>query len=325
MQSAAQIICWTLVGIFGVASAQSGGSWLDRPAMNWNRRMGALPRPVSSGTAAEIQTRCRELIRQPENPAENALVRAGWRLYGDVRYYGPTKIVTALSGFDGMCRPLGYQAFVYWEGRYAGALSPTPMDSRTDGALVNTRLLSPARLMAEFVRYNASDPLCCPTRISYVTYEVSRDDAPLVAPVDINTSPVGAPAAGPDAGRDDSDDPGEAALYGRKWALTEVNGAAVRAGKPYIEFDREAKRFSGDSGCNRISGGFELNGVNLKFSRVISTRRACLDGEAQQVESNFLRSIEQTTRYRIRGDVLRLNAGGPAVLVFRSEAGTGRR
>lgn len=63
-------------------------------------------------------------------------------LYGAVQSYGPTKVVTAMSGFDGMCRPLGYQAFVCWEGRYAGTLSPAAMNSRTDGMLMNIRLVS---------------------------------------------------------------------------------------------------------------------------------------------------------------------------------------
>ena len=74
-------------------------------------------------------------------------------LYGSVQSYGLTRVVTAMSGVDGMCRPLGYQAFIYWEGRYAGTLSPTPMNSRTDGAITNIRLVSGTRIFAEFARY----------------------------------------------------------------------------------------------------------------------------------------------------------------------------
>lgn len=113
------------------------GSWLDREPANWNHRMSRLPRPVSLTNPAEARTRCGDLVRQPDSPAERALVRAGWVLYGPVQYYGLTKAVTAMSGVDAMCRPLGYQAFIYWEGRYAGTLAPN--------AVVEVKLLDVSR------------------------------------------------------------------------------------------------------------------------------------------------------------------------------------
>lgn len=180
----------------GQASAAVQGSavdaaWLDQAPANWNRRMAPLPRPVSSLAAEQFSEHCRFSARQPIGPAEHALARAGWKLFGIVLSYGDTQIITAMSGTDGMCRPLGYQAFVYSEGRYAGTLSPVAMNSRTDGALTVTRPESPMRIVAEFLRYRETDPLCCPTRTSRVTYEVSRDDAPLVTPIDIDTKPAG--------------------------------------------------------------------------------------------------------------------------------------
>src|SRR5262245_38790435 len=126
-----------------VQIAVSEESWLDRSPVNWNQKMSPLPRPVSPGNITELQSRCRDLIRQPESPAENALVRAGWMLYGAVQSYEYTKVVFAMSDADGMCRPLGYQAFVYWDGRYGGTLSPIAMNSRSDGALAKISLGSP--------------------------------------------------------------------------------------------------------------------------------------------------------------------------------------
>jgi hypothetical protein len=63
-----------------------------------------------------------------------------------------------------------------------------------------------------------------------------------------------------------------------------------------------------------------VEGANLKFSRVISTRRACLDSQDQQVETNYLKGLEQTTRFQIEGDTLRLYAGGRLMLTFKSDA-----
>src|SRR5467141_889315 len=42
----------------------------------------------------------------------------------------------------------------------------------------------------------------------------------------------------------------QSSALGKRWTLTEINEAAVRTTKPYIEFDVNAKRFSGDGGRN---------------------------------------------------------------------------
>src|SRR5258705_4656241 len=69
-------------------TSRSGNSWLDRAPVNWNRTMSRLPRPVSSVNDAQMRTRCRDTIRQPNTAAERALVRAGWMLYGEVQSNG---------------------------------------------------------------------------------------------------------------------------------------------------------------------------------------------------------------------------------------------
>jgi heat shock protein HslJ len=300
----------------------AGGSWLDHQLSNWNTKMGGLPRPRPPG-GQNGGALCRMQVREPASDAERSLVRAGWMLLGPVQTYDQTQVVTAMSGADGMCRPLGQQAFVYWEGRYAGSLSPQPMDSRTDGSILNVRLLGPALIAAEFARYAERDPLCCPSRTSSVTYNLNRDEAPLITPTNISTSPTCHPGEGKQAGN--SSDNAANALFGKRWKLTEIRGNAVKA-EPYIEFDREKGRFSGFGGCNRISGGFEVSDNNLKLSQVISTKMACLDAAANQTEADFLRELTGTLRFEIHDDVLRLYAGDDAVLIFKAsptEAGEG--
>jgi hypothetical protein len=159
------------------ASAQT--AWLDRPLENWNRPAAALPQlPKPAAVQGENVDRCRGQVRKPASAGEKALARRGWLLYGPVYTFDSTRIVTALSGFDGMCRPLGYQAVVYWEARYAGTLSPVPMNSRQDGALTNVHLSGPDQFSAEFARYRPDDPLCCPSRVDHVSYKLRRDDIP---------------------------------------------------------------------------------------------------------------------------------------------------
>lgn len=109
-------------------------------------------------------------------------------------------------------------------------------------------------------------------------------------------------------------------LFGKRWKLTEVNGTPVKTSKPYIEFDRDAKRFSGDGGCNRIAGSFAISGMNIKFSHGISTRLACIDNEIQQLETEFLKGLDAVTRFEIQGDTLRLYAGVQLLLTFSSDS-----
>jgi len=112
----------------------------------------------------------------------------------------------------------------------------------------------------------------------------------------------------------------QASALGKRWTLTEINEAAVRTTKPYIEFDVNAKRFSGDGGCNRIAGSFEVDGMHIRFSPVISTRRACIDNKIQQVETDFLKRLEEVTEFQIQGEVLRLYTGDRPILTFRADS-----
>ena len=59
---------------------------------------------------------------------------AGWTLYGPLQSFGDASLIVAGSDVDGMCRPLGYQGFVFVGDVLAGTIAPAPMDSRSDGA-----------------------------------------------------------------------------------------------------------------------------------------------------------------------------------------------
>jgi uncharacterized lipoprotein YbaY/heat shock protein HslJ len=120
----------------------------------------------------------------------------------------------------------------------------------------------------------------------------------------------------------DSTSPVTESLFGKRWRLTWVKGAAVSTTKPYIEFDPQSKRFSGDGGCNSIAGGFEVDGMRIRFSQSISTKRACIESEIQQVETDFLQGLEEATEFKLQGDLLHLYAGDRPLLTFRS-ASTG--
>lgn len=308
----------TVLALALSASAQPARAldcWLDRPLVNWNRAGSTLPRPSAAFDRSELLGRCRNQVRQPASAAERAVVRMGWTLYGPVQNYATTTVFTALGGVDGMCRPLGYQAFVYSGGRYAGTLSPITMDARADASLTNIRLISPTAIIGEFARYGESDAFCCPSKTSTVNYSVRNLRTPGVTAVDVTTQ-APCPESGPPP---DSNANDATALFGKRWALTGIGERQFSPGKPYIEFDDQQRRASGDGGCNRFSGGFELSGTSLKFTRLISTKRACLAAEANRLETSFLQALEQTTRFEVRENTLRLYAGDRKVVEFTSQ------
>ena len=293
-------------------------SWLDRSLANWNRQgpgLPSLPRPPAPAGDSPLANRCRDQVRQPASAAERTVVRRGWTLFGPVQSYATTTVFTAMAGVDGMCRPLGYQAFVYAAGRYAGTLSPVPMDSRTDSSLANIRLISSTTITAEFARYSESDPLCCPSKTSTVNYRVRNLGTPDVMAVAVTTE-APCPASEPAPGGNDND---VTSLFGKRWVLTAIGEQRLSADKPYIEFDQQQRRVSGDGGCNRFSGGFEINGTSLRLTRLISTKRACLAAEANRLETRFLQLLGETTRFEVQGRTLRLYAGDRQLLVFTSQ------
>lgn len=179
-------VCLTLPS-FSASAQQKSKSWLDRPLQNWNRGDDGFPKLPRPTLGIEIPKRCLKQVRPPTIPAEQALVRQGWKLYGSIRSYGLTQVITATSGFDGMCRPMQYQAFVYWEGRYAGTLSPVTMNSRTDGSISTINLTSTTNISTVFNRYRPSDAYCCPSGKSSVQFNLRPDDLPYLSPVSVSS------------------------------------------------------------------------------------------------------------------------------------------
>lgn len=147
-------------------------SWLDRPLRNWNTSSNVPTAPRAAGDSP-ASSLCRDSVRSPESIADRAVTRAGWSLFGAAQVYGSVTLMNAMASVDGMCRPTQYNTFIFVGNRFAGTLSPDVMDSRTDGALVDSVLIDPTNISAEFVRYTSNDALCCPSQTSAVSYQIS--------------------------------------------------------------------------------------------------------------------------------------------------------
>ena len=180
-----------MLAAFVTLIAASPGSWLDAKApANWNVTGAALPaRPGPRDAELAPGGRCASTVRPPSSLEDSALTKRGWSLVGPYTRYGSTSVVMAMSSADGMCRPNGYQAFVFVNGTFAGTLAPKPMDARTDGSIssLNVPLYNATEISADFVRYSAQDALCCPHATTTVMYHVQTGTRPRVAPLSTET------------------------------------------------------------------------------------------------------------------------------------------
>lgn len=178
-----------LGGVFTLAAAasppavaQSAKSrWLDaNPLGNWNNPNGKLPKGPSASLAdiRDCEKRgAEETKKTPPSPETRRVTAAGWHGATIEKRAGDTVFVFARNSVDGMCRPMSYQIFVFVKGRFAGTLAPRAVDSREDGSFMLEKE-GAERFTASFMRYKTDDPLCCPSRISTVTYAIRMVTAP---------------------------------------------------------------------------------------------------------------------------------------------------
>jgi len=100
------------------------------------------------------------------------------------------------------------------------------------------------------------------------------------------------------------------------WKLVRLNGAPVRVAprqrEPYLVLGQAEQRVTGDGGCNRFTGSFELDGDKLRFRGMAGTMMACLDGMEQ--EAYFMQALQKVERYRLSGSHLEMLDASAAVL-----------
>ena len=118
-------------------------------------------------------------------------------------------------------------------------------------------------------------------------------------------------------------------LRGTLWrlqALQDGGGPTLSEppGRPaelLLAADRD--RLSGSGGCNRLMGGFQLNGEEIRVSQVASTQMACAP-PAMAFERRYLEALAQVRRWSIdKQNLLLQDARGRTLLLFRPATLTG--
>ncbi|MDD4514877.1 META domain-containing protein [Massilibacteroides sp.] len=84
-----------------------------------------------------------------------------------------------------------------------------------------------------------------------------------------------------------------------EWNVVEVNGKTITTEdyKQFFSFDVAEKRFSGNAGCNRMTGVLVHDAKQpdrISFSKTITTRMAC---PALSSEQELLATLEKVVRF----------------------------
>lgn len=109
-------------------------------------------------------------------------------------------------------------------------------------------------------------------------------------------------------------------LYETKWLLKKIHtGSTVEDvnTKAFIRFDPAKGSAGGNGSCNSFGSNAAVNGNDVKFSNVFSTKMYC--EAVQQVENKFLGDLEKITQYKIEGQTLKLYNGSELMLEFNAE------
>lgn len=102
---------------------------------------------------------------------------------------------------------------------------------------------------------------------------------------------------------------GSEALFQKEWKLFEVQGTALSSGSKAMMLltAGQPNKISGSTGCNRMSGSFELSETNsIKFLPLAITKMACLNENANDTEKKFIAALEQANNWSIQSDILTL-------------------
>lgn len=111
---------------------------------------------------------------------------------------------------------------------------------------------------------------------------------------------------------------------GGEWNIIEINGTVVVPAPdqefPFIGFDTKNGKVYGNSGCNRMTGSFDVNAKpgTISLDAMGSTRMACPD---MAVEQNVLSALARVKKYRRlgKGNMALCGSSGLPVIVLQKK------
>jgi heat shock protein HslJ len=116
-------------------------------------------------------------------------------------------------------------------------------------------------------------------------------------------------------------------LANTQWRLTSFGASDTES--PVIEGTTITLKFGADGriggsgGCNSYGGDYRAQGDTLSFSKIISTKRACLEQSANQQEQRYFSALESASKFKLADNRLMIfYDGGRSALNFISDSST---
>ena len=101
-----------------------------------------------------------------------------------------------------------------------------------------------------------------------------------------------------------------APLVNTQWNLAQLGDQVISgsegANAVGLKLDAQNPRVTGFGGCNRMFGGYLLNGDELKFDQVGATKMACLDQSRMRLEQSYFDMLSRVARWKITDSNLTL-------------------
>ena len=113
----------------------------------------------------------------------------------------------------------------------------------------------------------------------------------------------------------------DSSIYDTKWVLKkiyvenelkEVNTTSI-----FIRFNKENNSAGGKGGCNSYGSSVTIEGDEIKFKSIFSTKMYC--EQIQETENLYLGLLGQATNYALRDNELQIFVNEKTFLVFEKE------
>lgn len=109
-------------------------------------------------------------------------------------------------------------------------------------------------------------------------------------------------------------------LLSGTWFLSQIKSKKISNNQisvvPFIEFDLENNRVSGNASCNGFSSSFILKNDKISFKEILLTRMFCED---LTLEKNFIESLNEINSFKVDGDELKFYKEGFLEMVFEKK------
>jgi heat shock protein HslJ len=93
-------------------------------------------------------------------------------------------------------------------------------------------------------------------------------------------------------------------LANTQWVLSSITDYELEqtGNSISLSFQDTSKRFGGYGGCNSYGGVYTINKNNIKMEKIISTKKACIEG--MRTEHKIKTILSNTDQYKVTGNTL---------------------